>query len=125
MRPNDALAEENREIARRWLAAFNAHDLDALLALYAEDARHTSPKIRALHPETGGELRGKAALRAWWEDSLRRLPTLRYDAFAITADADRAVMEYVRHLEGAPPMPVSETLELAQGRIVRSRVYHG
>jgi ketosteroid isomerase-like protein len=118
-------AQENREAARRWLDAFNAHDLDALLALYAEDARHTSPKIRALHPDTGGELRGKAALRAWWEDSLRRLPSLRYQAFAITADEDRAVMEYLRHLDGEPPMPVSETLELEEGRIVRSRVYHG
>lgn len=118
-------AEENRAIAQRWLEAFNAHDLDALLALYAEDARHTSPKIRALHPDTGGELRGRAALRAWWEDSLRRLPSLRYQAFAITADADRAVMEYHRHLAGEPSMPVSETLEIEQGRIVRSRVYHG
>lgn len=118
-------ASENLEIARRWLASFNAHDLDGLLSLYAEDARHSSPKIRALHPQTGGELVGKAALRAWWEDSLRRLPSLRYEAFAITADGERAVMEYWRHLEGEPPMPVSETLELQQGRIVRSRVYHG
>jgi hypothetical protein len=118
-------AAENHAIARRWLEAFNAHDLDGLLALYAEGARHTSPKIRALHPQTGGELVGKGALRGWWEDSLRRLPTLRYEAFAITADEARAVMEYQRHLAGEPPMPVSETLEIEQGRIVRSRVYHG
>lgn len=39
------------EIAEVWLAAFNALDVDALLALYAEDATHTSPKLRALHPD--------------------------------------------------------------------------
>lgn len=47
-------------IARRWLAAFEARDLDALLALYAADARHTSPKLRVLRPETGGFLIGTA-----------------------------------------------------------------
>lgn len=118
-------APDNLEIARRWLAAFNAHDVERLVALYADDARHTSPKIRALHPDTGGELVGKDALRAWWQDSIRRLPTLRYEAFAITADAERAVMEYWRHLDGETPMPVAETLEIKGNRIVRSRVYHG
>lgn len=30
----------NARIAQCWFAAFNAHDLDALLALYADDATH-------------------------------------------------------------------------------------
>ena len=80
------MRETNLEIARRWLAAFNAHDVTALVALYAKDARHTSPKIRALHPETQGQLVGKAALAAWWRDANRRLPNLRYEATAIVAD---------------------------------------
>ena len=67
-------------LARAWLDAFNAHDVDALVALYAEDATHTSPKIRALHPDTGGKLVGKPALAAWWRDANRRLPGLRYEA---------------------------------------------
>ena len=40
--------DENREIGRAWMRAFNAHDVEALVALYADDATHTSPKIRAL-----------------------------------------------------------------------------
>ena len=46
------MSEPNREIGRAWLAAFNAHDVDALVALYQDGATHTSPKIRALHPDT-------------------------------------------------------------------------
>ena len=46
-------ATTNAAIGRAWLDAFNAHDVDALVALYADDATHTSPKIRALHPTTG------------------------------------------------------------------------
>ena len=42
----------NKTIARAWFAAFNAHDLEALLALYAEDAEHYSPKLRIRRPGT-------------------------------------------------------------------------
>ncbi|HEY2748808.1 MAG TPA: nuclear transport factor 2 family protein [Polyangia bacterium] len=117
------------EIARAWLSAFNAHDVDALVALYAEDATHTSPKIRALHASTGSgtgdKLVGKAALAAWWRAANARLPGLRYEATAIVADAERAIIEYVRHAPGEPPMPVAEAFDVRDGTIVASRVYHG
>ena len=113
------------EIARAWLAAFNAHDVDALVALYAEDAAHTSPKIRTLHPESDGKLVGRAALAAWWRAANARLPGLRYQATAIVADGERAIIEYVRHAPGEPPMPVAEAFDVRDGSIVASRVYHG
>jgi ketosteroid isomerase-like protein len=116
---------EAKTIAEAWLAAFNAHDVDALVALYAEDATHTSPKIRALHPDSGGQLRGQAALHRWWTEANLRLPNLRYEALAITADGRRAIIEYLRHAPNEPPMPVAEAFEVAGGRIVASRVYHG
>ncbi|HEX5061828.1 MAG TPA: nuclear transport factor 2 family protein [Kofleriaceae bacterium] len=112
-------------IAERWLACFDRRDLDGLLALYADDATHTSPKIRVRHPETGGLLHGKAAMRAWWQDSFDRLPSMRYVPTALTADRERVFMEYVRHVDGEPDMPVAEVLEVVNGRIVASRVFHG
>jgi heme-degrading monooxygenase HmoA/ketosteroid isomerase-like protein len=114
-----------RGIAERWLLCFERRELDGLLALYADDATHTSPKIRARHPETGGVLRGKAAMRAWWQDSFERLPTMRYETAAITADRNRVYMEYVRRVEGEPDLPVAEVLDVRDGLIVASRVFHG
>jgi ketosteroid isomerase-like protein len=114
-----------RDIANRWLDCFARRDLDGLLALYADDATHTSPKIRARHPETGGLLRGKAAMRAWWQDSFDRLPSMRYEPTALTADDRRVFMEYVRHVDREPDMPIAEVLEVANGHIVASRVFHG
>ncbi len=119
------MSDVNLDIARRWLDAFNAHDVERLLSLYAEDATHVSPKIRTLHPETGDKLVGKPALRRWWADAMARLPGLRYEGFALTADGTRVFMEYWRHAPGEPPMPVAEVLEVNGGRIVASRVYHG
>ena len=113
------------EIARRWLDCFARHDLDGLLALYADDAVHTSPKIRVRHPETGGVLRGKEALRAWWADAFARLPDLGYQLTALTVDRTRVFMEYVRTVPGESDLPVAEVLELEGGLIAASRVYHG
>jgi ketosteroid isomerase-like protein len=112
-------------IAERWLACFDRRDLDGLLALYADDATHTSPKIRVRHPETGGLLRGNAAMRAWWADSFERLPSMRYVPTALTANRDRVFMEYVRHVDGEPDMPIAEVLDVKDGKIVASRVFHG
>ena len=113
------------ELARAWLAAFNAHDVGALVALYADAATHTSPKIRALHPDTGGKLVGKPALTAWWSDAIKRIPGLRYEPSSIVADGDCAIIEYMRIAPGEPPMPVAEAFDVREGKIVASRVYHG
>lgn len=118
-------AEANLHVARSWLRAFNAHDVTALVALYDEAAIHTSPKIRAKHPDTGGCIAGKAALAAWWRDAIERSPTLRYEPTSLTADEDRVWLEYIRHVAGEGPLPVAEVFEVRQGRIAASRVYHG
>jgi ketosteroid isomerase-like protein len=117
--------EALRAIARRWLDCFARHDLEGLLALYADDAVHTSPKIRVRHPETGGVLRGKPALRAWWADAFARIPELGYELRTLTADEHRVFMEYVRHAPGDDDLPVAEVLDVAAGVIVASRVFHG
>ncbi len=117
--------EAHVKLGRAWLEAFNAHDIESLVSLYAADATHTSPKIRALHPDTGGKLHGHAALKAWWLDALQRLPTLRYEALTVTANEDRVFLEYLRHAPDGPPYPVAEVFDVRDGKIVASRVYHG
>jgi 8-oxo-dGTP diphosphatase len=112
-------------LARRWLEAFNTRDLEGLLALYAADAVHTSPKLRDRHPETNGEVRGVAALRTWWRDAMDRLPGLRYEPLHLTASGGRVVMEYLRTVPGEADLVVAETLVVRDGRIVASHVFHG
>ncbi len=118
-------AHSNEALARTWVDHFNAGRIDALLALYADDCTHTSPKIRAMHPETGGALRGKAALTDWWRGALERLRGLRYEITRITAGPDGVFVEYTRHAPGEPPMAVAEVFDVKGGAIVASRVYHG
>jgi ketosteroid isomerase-like protein len=118
-------AAEAESIARAWIDAFNRHDVSALVALYAEGATHTSPKLRKQHPETGGLLVGHAALTRWWAEAFLRLPDLRYELLTLTAAPGRAFLEYLRHAPSEPPLPVAEAFDVAGGRITASRVYHG
>ena len=113
------------QIAFNWLAAFNAKQLENLLALYDEDAEHFSPKLAQRLPETKGLINGKVALRAWWADAFDRLPSLHYKVLTITANENRVFMEYLRQVDGEPEMKVAEVLEIRNQKIVFSRVYHG
>lgn len=113
------------QLARTWIAAFNAHDLDALLALYHGNARHFSPKLLARRPETHGLVQGKEALRDWWADAFQRLPSLHYELINLIADGEAVFMEYVRHVDGEDDLRVGEVLEVRHGLITASRVYHG
>ncbi|HWY11894.1 MAG TPA: nuclear transport factor 2 family protein, partial [Bacteroidia bacterium] len=38
---------------------------------------------------------------------------------------EQVFMEYIRHVEGEEDMNVREILEIKNGKIVASRVYHG
>lgn len=115
---------KHEAIALAWLTAFNKYDVDALVSLYAEDATHTSPKIRALHPDTGGRLVGRDALAKWWRDANARLPGLRYELTTLTTNDERVFIEYLRHAPDGVT-PVAEVFEIRNGKIVASRVYHG
>ena len=114
----------NEQIAQQWFAAFNEHDLEKLLALYDDNAKHYSPKLKIRQPETDGWIIGKAALRTWWADAFKRLPTLHYELNKLTANNERVFMEYTRQVDGEEDMLVAEVLEIEE-RIVESRVYHG
>ncbi len=118
-------ADQNKQIALNWIDAFNKHDLEKLLELYAEDAVHFSPKLKTREPQTNGWIKGKPALRLWWEDAFKRLPSLQYLLQNLVINEEQLLMEYLRKVEGENDMMVAEILEIKDQLIVRSRVYHG
>ncbi|AWA29553.1 nuclear transport factor 2 family protein [Flavobacterium magnum] len=119
------MENQNENIARQWFDAFNNHDLERLLSLYDDNAIHFSPKLRLRKPESDGFVKGKAALHDWWEDAFTRLPQLHYRVTSLTANGQRVFMEYVRSVPGEADMAVAEVLEIKNGKITASRVYHG
>lgn len=119
------ISQQNEMTATQWFAAFNEHNLEKLLALYDEQARHFSPKLKIRQPETNGYIVGKPALRLWWQEAFDRLPGLKYIVNTLTANEQRVFMEYLRQVPGENDLLVAEVLEIDNGRIIASRVYHG
>jgi ketosteroid isomerase-like protein len=100
--------------AQEWVAAWNAHDLDTLLAHFAEDVVFTSPVAAQLLPGSDGVIRGRAALRAYWTEGLRRIPDLRFEVVAIYAGVDTLVINYRNQKGGL----VNEVLRFEAGLVV-------
>ncbi|MGH2665740.1 nuclear transport factor 2 family protein [Flavobacterium sp.] len=117
--------EQLQSIAFRWFEAFNNKELEKLLSLYDDEAQHFSPKLKVRQPETNGLVVGKQAMRTWWQDAFDRLPTLYYKVTSLTANSDRVFMEYIRQVNDEEDMLVAEVLEVRNGKITFSRVYHG
>jgi hypothetical protein len=88
------------EFARRWVAAWNSHEVDAVLAHFTDDVVFTSPVAGQLVPETGGVLRGKAALRAYWSAALARVPDLHFEVVGAYAGVEHLVINYRNHVGG-------------------------
>jgi ketosteroid isomerase-like protein len=112
------------DIANAWFAAFNAKDIERLLDLYDDQAEHYSPKLKVRQPETQGLIKGKKALRTWWQDAFERLLTLHYEVVRLTPHEDRIFMEYIRHVAGEEDLYVGEMLEVRNGLIIASVVFH-
>ncbi|MFC7756295.1 nuclear transport factor 2 family protein [Tsukamurella soli] len=108
-----------RDFADSWLAAWNAHDLDTILAHFTDDARFTSPVAATLLPDTGGVLVGKAAIREYWTVGLERIPDLRFEIVAVYTGVDTVVINYRNHAGGLVCEVLRMQTDEAGPRVVR------
>ena len=86
-----------QRFADEWIAAWNAHDLERVLAHYEDDFEMSSPVIRVLVGEPSGKLRGKAAIGAYWAKALHSLPDLRFELVMALAGVDSVTVYYKGH----------------------------
>jgi len=64
--------------AEDWIAAWNSHDLERVLAHYSDDFEMSSPFIALIAGEPSGKLRGKKAVREYWARALQMNPNLHF-----------------------------------------------
>ncbi|MEQ1708161.1 MAG: nuclear transport factor 2 family protein [Terricaulis sp.] len=85
------------DFARRYYAAWNARDLDAILALYSDEIEFSSPYIAALGFAGDGVILGKAMLRAYFEKALERAPDLKFVPESLCVGARGHTLIYRNH----------------------------
>lgn len=81
-------------LGRTWVEAWNARDLERMLALYDEAAVMTSDRIPAMGFDASGTVRGKEALRAYWGKALGLLPELHFSLIDLFVSPDSVVVFY-------------------------------
>lgn len=112
---------EAQRFAEEWAVAWNSHDLDRIMAYYADDVVFRSPLAAQIIDGSDGVVRGAEALRAYWAEGLRRNPGLRFDVTAVYAGLDSIVITY-RHQTG---QPAAEVLVFRDGLIVSGMAARG
>ncbi len=84
-------------LAARWYEAWNARDLDAILALYADDIEFSSPYIAALGLARDGVVSGKSKLRDYFEKALARAPEIKFNPESLCVGVRGHTLIYRNH----------------------------
>lgn len=113
--PTDVDNAGAARFAAQWAQDWNNRDLDGLLSHFCDDVLWTSPVAAQIVDGSGGVLRGKAALRAYYEEGLRRTPELHFEVIGVYQGVNILVINYRNH-RGAL---VNEVLSLDDAGMVR------
>ena len=124
--------EKNKQFAERlyieWDKALANNDVDALLALYADDATLESPLVmHVLQHKTEGVCHGQAELRELFEVLAKRKPEIRkyYRHDYFTRD-QHLIWEYPRLSLKGEQMDFVESIDFDDGGLITAqRVYWG
>jgi hypothetical protein len=76
--------EEAKLFAEHWVAAWNSHDIDAVLKHYTDDFEMTTPMIQRVLGIESGTLQGKTAVGDYWRAALEKLPDLKFSIIEVT-----------------------------------------
>ena len=110
------MSPDPRDVVQRQLEAYNRRDLDAFLAVFADDAQLF--ELGSPLPATAG----KAALAARFQELFDRSPALHAEVLTRTC-LGRAVVDLERvtgRLGSAEPLQLLMIYEVERGLIVRS-----
>ncbi|MDR2838433.1 MAG: nuclear transport factor 2 family protein [Azonexus sp.] len=85
-----------QHFAEEWIAAWNARDLDRILAHYADDFAMSSPLIAKVVGEPGGRLCGAQNVRAYWAKAMQMAPNLHFELLTVLLGVDSIALYYRR-----------------------------
>ncbi len=119
----DEQASATIAVVERFNAAFNQHDVAAIMASMTDDCvfENTTP------PPDGERFEGQVAVRAYWEVFFRSSPTARFETEELFATADHCVVRwrYTWHdaVGGAGHVRGVDLLTIRDGKVAEKRSY--
>ena len=109
---------------KRWIEAWNKHDLQTVLSMYSEEIEFSSPKIKAVFPErTISKIKNKKDLEAYWSKALKKYPKLNFVLKESIFHNNVCLIEY--YAVGRTRTSVIEKFEMQNGLVIKSSVFYG
>ncbi len=103
--------------AEEWVTAWNTHDLERILAHYADDVTLLSPVALKMLNNADGAVRGKAALREYFSRGLQVYPEIHFDLIDVLWGVETIVLYYRNNVRGNK---TAEVMQIGQdGRVRR------
>jgi len=116
--------DEARAFADEWAAAWNDRAVERVLSRFDDDVSFTSPT--ALAVVGVATVRGKQALRDYWNTALARIGSLRFAVDRVSWDPLSRELAIIYVSDTGRKKRVSENLVFgANGLVVRAEVFHG
>lgn len=108
--------DEARKFADAWIAAWNARDLESILAHYDDAVELTSPVVVEVLGLPDGRVKGKQNLRRYFQRGLEAHPNLHFELADVLCGLSSVVL-YYGNQRGSR---TAEFMEFSQGgRVVR------
>ena len=83
-----------KEFADQWIAAWNSHNLDAIVSHYDEDVKLISPAAARILGDASGTVEGSAALRDYFRRGLELFPNLQFELLDVMRGLSSIVLCY-------------------------------
>jgi hypothetical protein len=115
-----------KHLQRHWEDGWNAYDLARIMAPMDEDVVFSSPFVPRLTGDPAKTtIDGYAALRSYIEDSLRRVPDIRYTLNATYVGTDSLVLAYTFRLPDGTERTGADSMRVgADGKVVEWRCHY-
>ena len=108
--------DEAWDLANHWAAAWNSHDLEAIMSHYEDEVELISPAAALLLGVPDGKVTGKATLRAYFKRGLDAYPELHFHLENVLWGLNSVVLYYTNQ-KGSR---TAEFMELsASGKVAR------
>jgi ketosteroid isomerase-like protein len=82
------------KFAKDWIYSWNSHDMENIMTHYSEDVEITTPMIKLATGADADTLKGKPAVRAYWENALAKMPDLHFEFIDATKGVNSVALYY-------------------------------
>ena len=95
VRPLMLTEKEARKFANHWVEAWNSRDLDEIMSHYDSNVVLVSPVAVRILNDSSGTVKGKEALRIYFQRGLEAYPNLKFELVDVMWGISSVVLYYV------------------------------